>query len=195
MNPTLQLKTHSGMKNRHNGVIPCYSINVVFMSPTAFEPRLVMQMDPSSTKATKIDVAASPSSRLASAPLMTAPSEMFRTALAEASHDTEIFEASMRALNLRRPADNSMPELKLAEFCVKLPEAKNVQLAADFTDWDAAPLDMVRFDDGVWSTTVPLPLGTYFYRFLVDGEWYDDQRAIRGAPNSRGAARAFVEIK
>ena len=63
----------------------------------------------------------------------------------------------MRALNHRRRTSNSMPPLKLVEFSVELPEAGTVQLAADFTDWDDAPLDMIRFDSGVWSTTVPLP--------------------------------------
>jgi len=56
-------------------------------------------------------------------------------------------------------------------------------------------LDMVKFDGGIWSTTVPLPAGIYSYRFLVDGEWYDDPRSVRRAPNSRSSEKAFVQVK
>ena len=84
--------------------------------------------------------------------------------------------------------------LKLVEFSLVMLKAKTVQLAADFTDWDAAPIDMIRFGDGVWSTTVPLPPGTYAYRFLVDGNWYDDPRSVKRHQGATGAAEAFVKI-
>lgn len=94
------------------------------------------------------------------------------------------------------PSEEIRPgPLKLVEFSVALPEAEIVQLAADFTDWDQAPLDMVRFEGGVWSTTVPLAAGIYPYRFLVDGRWYDDPRALRKKPGSLRATKAFVQVK
>jgi len=54
---------------------------------------------------------------------------------------------------------------------------------------------MIRFDGGIWSTTVPLPAGIYAYRFLADGQSYDDPRAIRRDANSCGAPKAFVHVK
>lgn len=89
----------------------------------------------------------------------------------------------------------SQPELKLVEFSLAMPAAKTVQLAADFTEWEQSPIDMIRFDDGVWSTTVPLPAGTYAYRFLVDGQWYDDPRTARRGPNSARGPKALIQIK
>ena len=65
-----------------------------------------------------------------------------------------------------------------------------VQLAADFTEWEKSPIDLIRFENGVWSTTVPLPPGVYAYRFLVDGHWYDDPRALR-----RNHSNAVIQIK
>jgi hypothetical protein len=109
--------------------------------------------------------------------------------------ESKIFDASMRALSHRKRTNNSMPDLKFVGFSVVLPEAKTVQLAADFTDWNESPLDMVKFDGGIWSTTVPLPAGIYAYRFLVDGEWYDDPRSVRRTPNSRSSEKAFVQVK
>jgi hypothetical protein len=214
MRATLQTKAPVGIGNRHENPYPCVSIDVVFMPPTSFELR-VKNMDSTSTgsaeeNATARSITITPQREDAlqgSNPINAAsfepklssgwrsPSEMFKTALINASQESEIFDASLRALNHRKPSDNSMPELKLVEFCVELPAAKIVQLAADFTDWDEFPLDMMRFDDGIWSMTVPLPAGIYFYRFLVDGEWYDDPRAAQCDPNRAGSARAFVQIK
>lgn len=110
-------------------------------------------------------------------------------------HSGDLLDASLRALRQRKRTDNSMPPLKLVEFFLEVPGAKTVQLAADFTDWRENPVDMIRFDRGTWSTTVPLPPGVYAYRFLVDGEWYDDPRAIRRDSNACGAAKAFVHVK
>jgi hypothetical protein len=111
-------------------------------------------------------------------------------------HDSDVFDASLRALNRHQPHDNSMPGLKLVEFSLTRPDAKRVQLVADFTDWDEAPLDMVLFDRGIWSTTVPLPVGIYAYHFLVDGERYDDPRAVQSSPDGRGnCGDSYIQIK
>ena len=90
---------------------------------------------------------------------------------------------------------NPAPKLKLVEFSLNMPEAKSVQLAADFTEWEAAPIDMIRFGDGVWSTTVPLPPGDYAYRFLVDGNWYDEPRVARSNSNSHNLQKALIKVK
>ena len=109
--------------------------------------------------------------------------------------ENRVLDASIRAISQRKSRDNAMPELKLVEFSVELPEAQTVQLASDFTDWEENSLDMVRFDRGVWSTTVPLPPGIYAYRFLVDGQWYDDPRAIWRDTQPGDTPKAFVRVK
>jgi hypothetical protein len=111
--------------------------------------------------------------------------DVLRMALNNAKYQGDLFDASLRAVSQRPPrANNPAPDLKLAEFSVQLPEATKVQLAADFTDWEKSPIDLIRFEDGVWSTLVPLPPGNYAYRFLVDAEWYDDPRDLwRNASN------------
>ena len=109
--------------------------------------------------------------------------------------DDSILDASIRALSHRKPVDNSTPTLKLVAFSVELPEATRVQLAADFTDWEQFPLDMMRFEDGVWATTVPLPPGIYAYRFLVDGKWYDDRRSTPNEPGVTADGRVFVMVR
>lgn len=119
------------------------------------------------------------------------PDRQNNNALPHDQRESNVFDASLRALNRHRV--DSAPVLKLVEFSIKMPDAKRVQLAADFTDWDKAPLDMVRFDGGMWSTTVPLPVGIYAYHFLVDGKCFNDPHAVRSGPDSSG--NGYIQIK
>jgi hypothetical protein len=94
-----------------------------------------------------------------------------------------------------KPLDHSLIELKSAEFHLDAPFAQSVKLAADFTEWEKFPLDMMKSEDGVWYTTVPLPPGHYSYRFIVDGEWCDDPCPIlRLHNNPFGRANAVMEV-
>ena len=93
------------------------------------------------------------------------------------------------------PANNPLIELKPTEFHLEAPFARLVKLAADFTEWETFPLDMIKSEDGVWHTTVPLPPGHYSYRFIVDGEWCDDPYSIfRLHNNPFGRANAVMEV-
>jgi hypothetical protein len=94
-----------------------------------------------------------------------------------------------------KPVNRSLVELKTTEFHLEAPFAESVKLAADFTDWERFPLDMIKSEDGVWHITVPLRPGHYSYRFIVDGEWCDDPSPIlRLHNNPFGRASAVLEI-
>ena len=213
MNSTLQPRTSPGMGIRHNGLFLRQRINVVFISHPSSEVAIRNHMNSIPIQEKTADKSHGPitsepyptgasslkkSTRFPESKALSgwqSPSEMFKNALTNAQHESDIFDASLRALTRRKPADNSMPELILVEFFVKLPEAKTVQLAADFTSWEESPVDMIRFDGGIWTITVPLPAGTYSYRFLVDGEWHDAPRAVRCDPHSTSVTKAFVQIR
>jgi Glycogen recognition site of AMP-activated protein kinase len=75
----------------------------------------------------------------------------------------------------------SSTELKWTEFKLAVPHANCVKLAAEFTDWEKFPLDMIRSETGVWSITVPLAPGNYSYRFIVDDEWLTDSSTASAA--------------
>jgi 1,4-alpha-glucan branching enzyme len=81
-------------------------------------------------------------------------------------------------------------DLKPEAFQLKAPFARSVKLAAEFTEWAACALDMIRSESGAWFIIVPLPLGQYAYRFIVDGQWQDDPHAARHVPNPYGGANA-----
>ena len=88
----------------------------------------------------------------------------------------------------------SPAQLIKAEFHLQAPSACSVKLAADFTDWEKHPLDLIKSEDGVWFTLVPLSPGQYAYRFIVDGQWRDDPHPARRAPNPFGTANAVVVV-
>ena len=84
-----------------------------------------------------------------------------------------------------------MPTLRSAKrkviFELDAPEAQKVELAGDFTDWDKKPVGMSKKKGGSWRASVRLDPGTYQYRFLVDGQWFDDPQCIVRVPNPFGA--------
>jgi len=90
--------------------------------------------------------------------------------------------------------ENPLDGLRNTEFRMEAPAAKTVKLAADFTNWEQSPLDMVQSYDGTWFTIVPLLPGTYSYRFIVDGQWLDDPACHCHEPNPFGSANAVVNI-
>ena len=209
MNATLFSNTAGGLGNYRPELLPDRRIHIVFVSLSPFNPPVKNVMN---SNLSEVKQAGASSSRMVpqlnatglSATLKSprfptterlSPPDVVNDAGSDDRLEREVFDASMRALIHRPHKDNSMPALKLVEFSVLLPDAKLVQLAADFTDWEEAPLNMIRFDGGIWCTTVPLPAGVYAYRFLVDGEWYDDPRTLQRDPGSPNAARAFVQIK
>ena len=93
-----------------------------------------------------------------------------------------------------KPSNHSLIGLKTIEFHVQAPSARSVKLAADFTDWEKYPLDMIKSRDGVWFTNVPLSPGQYSYRFIVDGRWCDDPQSAQRVPNPFGTVNAVVNV-
>ena len=78
----------------------------------------------------------------------------------------------------------------LVHFRLEAPDAREVQLAGDFTGWEPRyTLNQVR--EGVWSVVVPVQPGVHQYGFLVDGQrWRIDPFAPQvddgfGGTNSR----------
>jgi len=72
-------------------------------------------------------------------------------------------------------------------FVLNAPEASAVSLVGDFTHWEQHPIQMKKTRTGVWKAQVNLQPGTYHYRFLVDGQWWDDPNCTLHAPNPFGS--------
>ena len=141
---------------------------------------------------------------------LTMLSEKLETALKRAPAE-KIIHIAARAFDQRVPSptttrpmrpsrklthiyENPLEGLRNTEFRMEAPDAKSVQLAGDFTEWEKAPLDMVQSYDGTWFTIVPLLPGTYSYRFIVDGQWLDDPHCAKHVPNPFGTEDAVMSV-
>lgn len=76
------------------------------------------------------------------------------------------------------------------QFRLDAPDAREVHLAGDFTDWQPAHT-LQPAGEGVWIVTVPVAAGVHEYAFIVDGQqWVADPLAPAvadgfGGSNSR----------
>ena len=83
----------------------------------------------------------------------------------------------------------------LTQFLLEAPDARQVVLAGDFTNWQPVHT-LTRTEPGVWSIVVPLSPGVHNYAFIVDGDrWVPDPNAPAvndgfGGLNSRLAVLA-----
>lgn len=74
------------------------------------------------------------------------------------------------------------------------PDAKAVFLCGDFNDWSTIATPLQADKTGRWKTAVFLKPGRYEYRFLVDGEWRNDQRPVYLVDNAFGSQNCLIEI-
>jgi 1,4-alpha-glucan branching enzyme len=57
-------------------------------------------------------------------------------------------------------------------------DANEIAVVGDFNDWSLTAHRMARDDAGVWTATVELPAGRYRFRYLIDGDrWENDWSA------------------
>ncbi len=79
-------------------------------------------------------------------------------------------------------------------FAFAAPDAANVQLVGEFTQWQEHPIQMEKGVDGIWRTTVILTSGAHYYRFLVDGQWCDDPDCTVRTPNPFGSENMMRQV-
>jgi 1,4-alpha-glucan branching enzyme len=82
-----------------------------------------------------------------------------------------------------------------AEFEFYAPEAQKVSIAGTFNEWNEEKAPLKKDATGKWKLAMALPAGRYEYRYLVDGLWQNDQRAVECVPNAFGTWNCVLEIK
>ncbi len=84
---------------------------------------------------------------------------------------------------------------KAVEFRAFLPQAKQVNVAGDFNNWNVKEYPLRKDHRGNWNGYVTLKPGRYQYRFYVDGRWVDDPQARETVSNGLGSRNAILEVK
>lgn len=79
-------------------------------------------------------------------------------------------------------------------FQLASPQARQVSLAGDFTQWRPR-IPLKRNADGTWTAELRLPPGDYEYIFVVDGDrWLADPRAGRYRNDGFGNRNAVLTV-
>ena len=80
-------------------------------------------------------------------------------------------------------------------FELLAPGARSVAVAGSFTGWRTDALPMVRGAAGVWSITVPLPIGEHRYEFVVDQtQWVPDPTAHSQVDDGFGGRNSVIVV-
>lgn len=74
------------------------------------------------------------------------------------------------------------------------PQAKKVELAGTFNDWNSSKTPLKKDKEGKWKVSLTLPPGRYEYRYFVDGVWQNDQRPVECVPNPFGTWNCVLQI-
>ncbi len=75
------------------------------------------------------------------------------------------------------------------------PSAKQVAVAGTFNSWNSTTHLLKKNSEGSWRLTIELKPGRYEYRYLVDGNWQNDQRPVACVPNAFGSWNCILEVK
>lgn len=84
---------------------------------------------------------------------------------------------------------------KKVKFSFIAPEnAKDVRLAADFTNWENKAIHMKGSKSGEYTAMVTVEEGEHQYKFWADGNWYTDPKADRQMYNGLGSENSVKNI-
>lgn len=95
----------------------------------------------------------------------------------------------------QRVAAAAAPDTVFVRFELVAPEARSVAVAGSFNGWSTDALPMVRGAAGIWSITVPLPIGEHRYEFVVDQtRWVADPTAHSQVDDGFGGRNSVIVV-
>jgi 1,4-alpha-glucan branching enzyme len=75
------------------------------------------------------------------------------------------------------------------------PTAERVYVAGTFNDWSPRATPLKKGENGEWLVRLTLEAGRYEYRFVVDGRWTDDPRALLHVANPYGEFNSVFKVE
>lgn len=84
---------------------------------------------------------------------------------------------------------------KKVEFKISAPRARWVGVAGDFNGWKPDSLTARKDRDGIWRAAAMVPMGTYEYKFVIDGTWLTDPNCSRRTINTFGSENSVLVVK
>jgi len=87
-----------------------------------------------------------------------------------------------------------LPKFAEVSFSLAAPDAKEVYVAGDFNGWHLDESSRMKQAEGAWKKSVKLPVGTYHYRFVIDGKWTEDPNNPEKEINPFGTLDSLVMV-
>ena len=79
-------------------------------------------------------------------------------------------------------------------FELAAPKAKKVLLTGDFNSWDKNGIPLKKERNGTWKANLKLKPGNYQYKYIVDGQWWNDPSNTKTVSNSYGSLNSIKEV-
>jgi 1,4-alpha-glucan branching enzyme len=95
---------------------------------------------------------------------------------------------------MARKNGRKTPAKRRTYFRIVAPDARSVQLAGTFNGWEPKARQLRMDSRGNWRTSMMLEPGVYEYRYVVDGEWNNDEDAPR-IPNPFGGVNCVKMVE
>ena len=87
------------------------------------------------------------------------------------------------------------PDTVYVRFELVAPQARSVSLAGSFNGWQVGAIPLSRVADGLWATTVALPVGEHRYEFVIDGtRWVPDPTAHAQVDDGFGGRNSVIVV-
>jgi hypothetical protein len=87
------------------------------------------------------------------------------------------------------------PDTVYVRFELVAPQARTVSVAGSFNGWQVGALPLARVEDGLWATTVALPVGEHRYEFVIDGtRWVPDPTAHAQVDDGFGGQNSVIVV-
>jgi enterochelin esterase-like enzyme len=79
-------------------------------------------------------------------------------------------------------------------FELSAPDARQVFLAGEMTNWSDGKVPMRKDADGRWRATIDLDPGQWLYKFVVDGKWIADPGSSDRDADGSGGQHSFLFV-
>jgi hypothetical protein len=88
-----------------------------------------------------------------------------------------------------------VPDTVFVRFELVAPQARSVSVAGSFNGWQVGAIPLARVADGLWATTVALPVGEHRYEFVIDGtRWVPDPTAHAQVDDGFGGRNSVIVV-
>jgi chromosome partitioning protein len=98
------------------------------------------------------------------------------------------------AKRMKEILKDNLPKLTEVVFSLVAPQAKEVYVAGDFTDWKLSDFGRMSQDNGIWKRKIRLGSGKHHYRFVIDGAWNEDPNNPLKEINAYGSMNSLIEV-